>query len=342
MDFSLSLATAPFAVYDRCPAWVCRHSCRRVFTWLREGVCVDKHGAFGSGLAEAFHLEHAPTLVTRTLRRARLAVTEVRCESEHFGMTSPIPRENAYLIALQMRACENHELWSDGRPMVVSPILGGETMIYDLRQSPVAYIDSAFCSLHFYVSKAMLDWIADDAGATRIEELDCTPGKRIDDPVVRTLASVVLPALLRPDEVNIALADHLLLAVAAHVAAMYGHMRLAQHVARGGLAAWQERRAKEMLTADLTAGISLSDLASECGLSVSHFTRAFRQTTGLPPHRWLLRQRVECAQVLLRNASLSLSEVALACGFADQSHFTRVFSGATGFAPGAWRRTLLK
>jgi AraC-like DNA-binding protein len=215
-------------------------------------------------------------------------------------------------------------------------------MIYDLRRSPIANIDSAFRSLHFYVSKAVLDWIADDAGAAQIEELDCTPGKRIDDPVALSLASAVLPALLRPDEVNVAFAEHLLLAVATHVAATYGHMRLAQGVVRGGLAAWQERRAKEMLTADLTAGISLSDLASECGLSVSHFTRAFRQTTGLPPHRWLLRQRIERAKVLLRNASISLSDIALVCGFADQSHFTRVFSGATGLAPGAWRRTVLR
>ncbi|HWG11227.1 MAG TPA: AraC family transcriptional regulator [Rhodanobacteraceae bacterium] len=301
---------------------------------------MNPEGAYGTSLADAFRLDHAPAITTRALRKSRLAVTEVRCDHEHFGMTSPIAREDAWLIALQMRPCEKHELWSDNRPAAVTPIVGGETMIYDLRRDPVAHIDSAFHSLHFYVPKSALDWIADDFGAPRIDELDCTVGRRIDDPVVRSLAGAMLPALSHPEAVNAAFAEHVLIAIAAHVAGTYGHMRLARRVVRGGLAAWQERRAKEMLTANLAADVSLSDLALECGLSVSHFARAFRQATGLPPHRWLLRHRIERSQELLRDRSRSLSEVALACGFADQSHFTRVFSGATGVSPGMWRRSL--
>ncbi len=80
------------------------------------------------------------------------------------------------------------------------------------------------------------------------------------------------------------------------------------------------------------------EAAQQCGLSVSHFARAFKETTGLPPHRWLIRRRVEVAEALLRNSRMSLTEVALTCGFADQSHFTRVFSRVVGISPGAWRR----
>src|SRR6185437_9785399 len=239
-----------------------RHQARRIF--------VNPEGAYGTSLADAFRLDHAPAITTRALRKSRLAVTEVRCDHEHFGMTSPIAREDAWLIALQMRPCEKHELWSDNRPAAVTPIVGGETMIYDLRRDPVAHIDSAFHSLHFYVPKSALDWIADDFGAPRIDELDCTVGRRIDDPVVRSLAGAMLPALSHPEAVNAAFAEHVLIAIAAHVAGTYGHMRLARRVVRGGLAAWQERRAKEMLTANLAADVSLSDLALECGLSVSH------------------------------------------------------------------------
>jgi AraC family transcriptional regulator len=56
------------------------------------------------------------------------------------------------------------------------------------------------------------------------------------------------------------------------------------------------------------------------------------------PHRWLLKRRVELAHKLLGNPLLSLAEVAVRCGFSDQSHFTRVFTAMSGASPGAWRR----
>jgi AraC family transcriptional regulator len=110
---------------------------------------------------------------------------------------------------------------------------------------------------------------------------------------------------------------------------------------RGGLAPWQERRVKDLIEANLSGELPLAMLAAECGLSVSHFSRAFRQSIGTSPHRWLLRRRVELAQDRLRDPKLSLSEVGLSCGFADQSHFTRVFTGLSGMSPGAWRRSRL-
>jgi AraC family transcriptional regulator len=75
-------------------------------------------------------------------------------------------------------------------------------------------------------------------------------------------------------------------------------------------------------------------------LSVSHFSRAFRRTMGVAPHSWLLARRIEVAKERLRDCRLSLSDVALACGFADQSHLTRVFTRMVGVSPGAWRRAL--
>ena len=107
----------------------------------------------------------------------------------------------------------------------------------------------------------------------------------------------------------------------------------------GGLAPWQQRRATELLLSGIGRHVSVADLASACGLSESHFVRAFRQSTGLPPHQWVLARRIERSKELLSiSPSQSLSEVAVACGFADQSHFTRTFSRMAGLTPGAWRR----
>ena len=111
--------------------------------------------------------------------------------------------------------------------------------------------------------------------------------------------------------------------------------------ARGGLAPWQERRAKELMSTHLGRQIPLAFVAGECRLSVSHFARSFKQCTGKPPHRWLLENRVERAKELLLDDTVSLAEVALDCGFSDQSHFTRVFSRTVGTSPGTWRRIRL-
>ena len=86
--------------------------------------------------------------------------------------------------------------------------------------------------------------------------------------------------------------------------------------------------------------MQLNEVARECRLSVSHFSRAFRRSMGVAPHSWLLTRRVEAAKEKLRDDRLTLLDVALACGFADQSHLTRVFTRVVGISPGAWRRAL--
>jgi AraC family transcriptional regulator len=112
--------------------------------------------------------------------------------------------------------------------------------------------------------------------------------------------------------------------------------------ARGGLAPWQLQRVAGFINAHLGEDTGVADLARQCGVSIGHFTRAFRQTTGTTPHRWLTRQRVERAKVLLSAGSLELVEIAQVCGFTDQSHLTRVFSRCERMPPGRWRRHRLK
>jgi AraC family transcriptional regulator len=96
---------------------------------------------------------------------------------------------------------------------------------------------------------------------------------------------------------------------------------------------------RELLEARLAEPIPLADMAAVAGLSVSQFSRRFKATTGLSPHRFLLRLRVEQAGRMLRTGTLPIADVALTCGFSHQEHLTRVMRAHLGTTPAALRRT---
>lgn len=102
------------------------------------------------------------------------------------------------------------------------------------------------------------------------------------------------------------------------------------------LSGWQERLAKQLISANLNSGLSITKLARECGLSRCHFSRAFHGSTGMSPHQWLTCQRLHRAEELLLGTG-SVAEVAQDCGFADQAHFSRVFARHFGVPPSQWR-----
>jgi AraC-like DNA-binding protein len=102
---------------------------------------------------------------------------------------------------------------------------------------------------------------------------------------------------------------------------------------RGGLAPVLKSRICEYIESHLDEKISLDGLASMAGLSAYHFARAFRQSTGMPPHGYLLQRRLERVKEMIRDSKLPLSEIALATGFSDQSHLARHFRRFTGMSP---------
>lgn len=107
---------------------------------------------------------------------------------------------------------------------------------------------------------------------------------------------------------------------------------------RGGLTPWQVRRATEMMAQSEGAGVSLSDLAPAVGVSTFHFCRAFRQATGVAPHRHQALLRLERAKALLADTRLSIIEVALSVGYDSPQGLARLFQRELRTSPSEWRR----
>src|SRR5215510_8096694 len=107
--------------------------------------------------------------------------------------------------------------------------------------------------------------------------------------------------------------------------------------AHGGLSAGAMRRVREYVDVHLSENIDLTTLSSVAGLSMHHFAREFKQSAGVTPHHYLTQKRVERAQEMLARTDLSLSEIAYATGFSDQSHLTRHFRHRLGTTPREFR-----
>jgi AraC-like DNA-binding protein len=292
-------------------------------------------------LAEKFGSSDASCIITRTLWKAEIAVTEIRVDQPPRKLSDPLPQVDAYMICLMLSDIPNNSYWEGGRQVSAYSLRAGETTIHDLRREPAAVMDKPFHSLLFYLPGTTLNALADQASVPRIGELRYQPGVGILDETIKHIGLSLVPAFRTPNQISQLFTDYVTLAFASHAAQTYGGMQTLLRPVKGGLAPWQERRSKEMIAGDLREGRSLHEIAQACGLSVGHFSRAFRQTTGFAPHAWLLQARVESAKAMLRKRDASLSEIARACGFADQSHFARVFARHVGLSPGAWRKTVL-
>jgi AraC family transcriptional regulator len=287
-------------------------------------------------IGDRFQVGHPPTILARTSSVSPIGFTRIKNERAAHFRTEDMPTENAFAIHVQLQP-SSMDLWIDGKHKPATTHTPGATFLFDLRSDTVCEIHSSFDNLRFYISQASLDELAFDQGMRATTGLILsTWGSQ--DKVLFGLANALLDQVERADERSALFIDHVALAFHAHVIETYGNVAVPARPGPGKLSPWQLRRVLDFMGAHLNDDPTIGELAQECGLSSGYFARAFRLTIGVTPHQWLVRKRVERARALLLRSALGLADIAVMCGFVDQSHFTRVFARFEGDSPGRWRK----
>lgn len=274
-----------------------------------------------------------PGLRVSTLESAPFRVVRLRSETGGVSIVAKPPAGDTYVVAVKLRPLDGHDLFLSGRHVSRTSIAAGGLCVFDPESEIRLDARSPVDIVQFHLPLAML---SDSLGGGRAYTLQLPP-VGTSDPMADRLARALLPALERPQLASRLFVSHMAMAFGAHLLHTYGAVPPGTPW-RGGLARWQEQRVKDLLAANLDGGLSMGELARVCGMTPSHFSTAFRHSTGVSPTVWLGQLRIARACELLRHTALSLAEVAVASGYADQAHFSRSFARRMGVPPGAWRR----
>ena len=303
-------------------------------------MTTDSHRepAYGAQMATYFRLPKASSLVIQPVAKPPIAITRLVSEAGLAERSESIPVERAFVVSMHLTpaSSEGCDIWVDDHHSRITSWPAGGVGIYDLESNPRVRNRGSVDWVHYHIPRETFDAFTDDNEVSRIESLDVLHGTI--DPVLHQLTQLILPFLARPQSFSTLFLEYFRLLFCAHVAQKYSASMVTRP--RGGLAPWQKRRVIDLFKEHLDGAITLPMLAHHCGLSVSHFARAFRQSFGAPPHYYLVRQRVECAKLLLSGTNRALCEVAQQAGFSDQPSFSRTFKAVVGITPGQWRRQM--
>ncbi|WP_157042058.1 helix-turn-helix domain-containing protein [Nitriliruptor alkaliphilus] len=192
--------------------------------------------------------------------------------------------------------------------------------------------------VHVYLTQAELAATCEQMYERDVQDVELHDEVKADDPAIHRTAMLLAQEAAHGGAGSSLLVESLSCQLAVHILRRHAHVLFRERHTGDGLSFPQERVVRDYIQEHLGENITLEDLASSVGLSRYHFARRFRVSTGTTAYEYVLQQRVARAQTLLTRTNESLINIAVTCGFADQSHFNRVFKKHTGVPPGQYRK----
>jgi AraC family transcriptional regulator len=190
---------------------------------------------------------------------------------------------------------------------------------------------------HIYLSGGILSETCARAFEQDYARLNTRDALDVRDSRLFALADALVDELRTPSAGGALLVDTLAQALAVRLIRDYHHDRKPEPKPAWRLTAAQERRALDFIEAHVARDFDLEQLARETGVSEYHFIRCFKASFGASPYQFVIRMRLDRAVEMVCKSSVPLSEVAVSCGFSDQSHMTRAFRKILGATPGTIR-----
>ncbi|MGF6933484.1 AraC family transcriptional regulator [Paraburkholderia sp. UCT70] len=242
-----------------------------------------------------------------------------------------------HCIAMNLK-CMSLTFSHAGRTLVRGRVTAGAVQTTAPNVACSAVFESAGDVLHLFVSQQVLGECFEDMfGRPHAGDIRIDNPKLVRDPALERLGQAL--AVTQSDDAALGkvFTDSVSLAIVSRVIARHFTVADRQTREASALPSWRLNRAIEFVDAHLSESIGLADIANSTGLTRMHFASQFRRATGMRPHEYLLRRRIEHAQHLLRESKHNVLDVALSCGFRSQAHFTTVFKRLVGETPHCWR-----
>jgi AraC family transcriptional regulator len=244
--------------------------------------------------------------------------------------------EDAYTVHLNRRSETSISLCGryGGRERHNIPFRGAT--LFDLADLPMVEVEGRYDMLRVYLPRRRMISVAESM--TRQSDVRLRlPKPGFDDYIITSLLNIMNFAFDNLECASQLLVDEVSILIMSHLIHTYSNTSPIDR-SRGGLASWQERIAKEILSARICDPPTIDELGQACGVSARHFIRAFRRSTGRTPHQWLMQERALKARNLLEHSDRTLADISATCGYANPSHLCRAFQRCFGQRPSTARR----
>lgn len=284
-------------------------------------------GRPGATIIEVESNWRLPTERPSRSMEARTRVTRWRALANVKSEASAEASEHVIAVALRN---QNVRFSVAGQTVHDGPVVPGMVHVSAPGAEARCLFRGPYDVLHLHVTDQLVSELKGDAAGH--DGLGCWSRLRCE-PTVHALARALLEAETIGGSFGRLYSDYVAVAV---VAVLLGSTPALKPPAAAGLSTWRMKRALDYVEANLAGSITLADIASAAGLTRMYFAAQFRARTGLRPHEYLLRRRIERAQQLLVRPGTSVVDAALAVGFHSQSHFTTVFKRFMGETPRTW------